>query len=73
MVPLLRRINFGQTIREVGPKWHKKKNGTPTMGGFLFIMGVFLAAAVCLPLYYGQPSQILLCAASRSPRRWAAC
>ena len=57
MVPLLRRINFGQTIREVGPKWHKKKNGTPTMGGFLFIMGVFLAAAVCLPLYYGQPSQ----------------
>ena len=57
MVPLLRRINFGQTIREVGPKWHKKKNGTPTMGGFLFIIGVFLAAAVCLPLYYGQPSQ----------------
>ena len=54
MVPLLRRINFGQTIREVGPKWHKKKNGTPTMGGFLFIMGVFLAAAVCLPLYYGH-------------------
>ena len=54
MVPLLHRINFGQTIREEGPKWHRKKNGTPTMGGFLFIIGIFLAAAVCLPLYYSQ-------------------
>ena len=54
MVPLLHRINFGQTIREEGPKWHRKKNGTPTMGGFLFIMGMVLAAAVCLPLYYSQ-------------------
>ena len=52
MVPFLHRINFGQTIREVGPKWHQKKNGTPTMGGFLFIIGIFVAAAVCLPLYY---------------------
>ena len=57
MVPLLHRINFGQTIREEGPKWHKKKNGTPTMGGFLFIIGIFLAAAVCLPLYYSQTGQ----------------
>ncbi len=54
MVPLLHRINFGQTIREEGPKWHRKKNGTPTMGGFLFIIGIFLAVAVCLPLYYSQ-------------------
>lgn len=54
MVPLLHRINFGQTIREEGPKWHRKKNGTPTMGGFLFIIGIFLSAAVCLPLYYSQ-------------------
>ena len=57
MVPLLHRINFGQTIREEGPKWHKKKNGTPTMGGFLFIIGIFLASAVCLPLYYSQTGQ----------------
>lgn len=57
MVPLLHRINFGQTIREEGPKWHRKKNGTPTMGGFLFIIGIFLASAVCLPLYYSQGGQ----------------
>lgn len=52
MVPFLHKINFGQTIREVGPKWHQKKNGTPTMGGFMFIAGILVAAAVCVPMYY---------------------
>lgn len=52
MVPFLHKINFGQTIREVGPRWHQKKNGTPTMGGFMFIIGIFVAAAICLPLFY---------------------
>ena len=31
LIPFLKRINFGQTIREEGPKWHIKKDGTPTM------------------------------------------
>lgn len=57
MVPFLHRINFGQTIREVGPKWHRKKNGTPTMGGFMFIIGIFVAAAVFVPLYYTNTNQ----------------
>lgn len=57
MVPFLHKINFGQTIREVGPKWHKKKNGTPTMGGFMFIVGIVLATAVCVPLYYRMTDQ----------------
>ena len=39
IVPFLRRLHFGQTIRESGPTWHKKKQGTPTMGGFCFILG----------------------------------
>lgn len=53
MVPFLHRVNFGQTIRDVGPSWHKKKNGTPTMGGFLFIIGMIAASAICLSAYYG--------------------
>lgn len=53
VIPFLHRINFGQTIRESGPTWHKKKNGTPTMGGFMFIIGIVLSVAVCVPLYYG--------------------
>ncbi len=41
ILPLLRRLKFGQSIREIGPQWHEKKNGTPTMGG-LFFIGAFL-------------------------------
>lgn len=43
LVPLLRRIKYGQTILEIGPKWHKSKQGTPTMGGLMFIAGVSIA------------------------------
>jgi phospho-N-acetylmuramoyl-pentapeptide-transferase len=57
MVPFLHRINFGQTIREIGPKWHRKKNGTPTMGGFMFMIGILLATLVCVPLYYDITKQ----------------
>ena len=46
MVPWLRRLKFGQTILEYGPKWHSGKQGTPTMGGLMFIVGIFAAIAV---------------------------
>ncbi|TCL43804.1 phospho-N-acetylmuramoyl-pentapeptide-transferase [Harryflintia acetispora] len=42
-VPFLRRIKYGQTIKEIGPTWHKNKNGTPTMGGLTFIIGILTA------------------------------
>lgn len=38
IIPFLHRLKFGQEIREEGPAWHKKKSGTPTMGGFIFII-----------------------------------
>jgi phospho-N-acetylmuramoyl-pentapeptide-transferase len=44
LIPFLRRLKFGQTILEIGPKWHKeKKQGIPTMGGLMFIAGVLLS------------------------------
>lgn len=43
IIPFLRRLKFGQTILDIGPAWHKKKQGTPTMGGFLFIIGITAA------------------------------
>lgn len=43
-IPWLRKLKFGQEIREEGPKWHQKKSGTPTMGGIMFITGIFAAA-----------------------------
>ncbi len=39
ILPALRRLKAGQEIREVGPKWHATKAGTPTMGGLMFIIG----------------------------------
>ena len=42
VVPYLRRLHYGQTIRESGPTWHKNKQGTPTMGGLCFILGSML-------------------------------
>ena len=45
LIPLLHRLHFGQTIRESGPTWHNKKQGTPTMGGLMFIFGTAVMVA----------------------------
>ena len=45
-IPFLRKLKYGQTILEDGPVWHKSKQGTPTMGGMMFIVGSVLAALV---------------------------
>lgn len=39
-IPWLHKLKFGQKIRDEGPSWHKKKSGTPTMGGIMFISGI---------------------------------
>ena len=46
LIPWLHKLKFGQTILEDGPTWHQKKQGTPTMGGILFIIGFVVAALV---------------------------
>ncbi|MBR1496372.1 MAG: phospho-N-acetylmuramoyl-pentapeptide-transferase [Oscillospiraceae bacterium] len=43
LVPFLRRIKAGQSIKDIGPSWHKSKEGTPTMGGLMFIIAVTVA------------------------------
>ena len=43
IIPWLRKLHFGQTILDIGPKWHEKKQGTPTMGGIMFIAGITIA------------------------------
>ena len=52
MIPFLHKLKFGQTIREVGPSWHKNKQGTPTMGGLMFMVGIVAAVMACLPVFY---------------------
>ncbi|WP_368184376.1 phospho-N-acetylmuramoyl-pentapeptide-transferase [Anaerotruncus rubiinfantis] len=46
LIPFLRRLKYGQTILDIGPAWHKKKQGTPTMGGIMFVIGVTIAVVV---------------------------
>ncbi len=46
-IPILHRLKFGQSIREEGPSWHQKKDGTPTMGGVVMIIAVIVAVLVC--------------------------
>ena len=63
MVPFLHKIKFGQTIREVGPSWHKNKQGTPTMGGIMFIIGSSVAAVICIAFLWlngGAETQLML-------------
>lgn len=46
-IPLLRRLKFGQSIREEGPQSHMAKAGTPTMGGIIFIISIIVSTIAC--------------------------
>ena len=43
LIPVLHRLKAGQSIREDGPTWHMNKQGTPTMGGIMFILSIAVA------------------------------
>lgn len=46
LIPWLKRLKYGQTINEIGPTWHIGKQGTPTIGGLMFIIGTAIGLAV---------------------------
>lgn len=48
MIPFLKRLKFGQSIREEGPKSHYKKSGTPTMGGIMIVLSVVLTTIIMM-------------------------
>ena len=45
LIPALRAMKAGQSIKEIGPNWHKSKQGTPTMGGIMFMVACVIAVA----------------------------
>ncbi len=45
IIPALHKLHFGQTIKEIGPTWHQKKSGTPTMGGLTFYLGILVGVS----------------------------
>ena len=54
-IPFLRRLKFGQSISEEGPKSHQKKTGTPTMGGLVILLSVTIATLV-MTFKFSEPS-----------------
>lgn len=46
LIPALRALHAGQSIKEIGPTWHMSKQGTPTMGGLMFIAAMALTVAL---------------------------
>ena len=51
VIPFLRRLKVGQTVRDEGPKSHLKKSGTPTMGGIIILVSVVVTAMLYVKDY----------------------
>lgn len=45
-IPVLKSIKMGQKILDIGPRWHKSKEGTPTMGGLFFIAPITVVGII---------------------------
>ncbi len=60
LIPFLRRLKFGQSIREEGPSWHRVKSGTPTMGGIAFIIATLLATLFTMLLKHRLRYDLLI-------------
>ena len=54
VIPWLKKMKFGQTIYDLGPESHKKKQGIPTMGGIIFAIPMILVPIVMLPDFQGS-------------------
>mgnify|MGYP004523170199 FL=1 len=48
LIPKLRSMKMGQKILDIGPRWHKSKEGTPTMGGLAFAVPVTVVTAAAI-------------------------
>lgn len=46
LIPVLVKLKCGQSIKEIGPTWHMNKQGIPTMGGLMFIIGIGVAILI---------------------------
>ena len=54
LLPVLRALKAGQSIREIGPTWHNSKAGTPMMGGLMFILSAILCLLFQIPSMHGK-------------------
>ncbi|KGX88540.1 phospho-N-acetylmuramoyl-pentapeptide-transferase [Pontibacillus litoralis] len=54
-IPFLKRLKFGQSIRDEGPKSHMKKSGTPTMGGLMILVSVSITTLIMTAKFNPNP------------------
>ena len=62
LLPVLRALKAGQSIREEGPTWHNSKAGTPMMGGLFFILAAILCLLGNIPFMNGDYTVFLVLA-----------
>lgn len=54
VIPFLKRLKFGQSIREEGPKSHYKKSGTPTMGGVMIVLSIVVTTMIMMMKFFSS-------------------
>ncbi len=59
IIQKLRKLNINQQILEIGPSWHSTKQGTPTMGGLIFLIG-FLVGGLLISIVYPEALIIIM-------------
>ncbi|RSL31315.1 phospho-N-acetylmuramoyl-pentapeptide-transferase [Salibacterium salarium] len=59
-IPVLKRLKFGQSIREEGPKSHMKKGGTPTMGGVMVLLSILITTLIIYGVMMEWTTEIFL-------------
>ena len=59
LIPTLKRMKFGQSIREEGPQSHMKKTGTPTMGGLTFLISIIITSIIAI-IFVDKSNPIIL-------------
>src|SRR5699024_10165270 len=59
IIPVLRRMKFGQSIREEGPQSHMQKTGTPTMGGLTFLLSIIITSILAI-IFMDNANPIIL-------------
>src|SRR5699024_6339139 len=59
LIPTLKRMKCGQSIREEGPQSHMKKTGTPTMGGLTFLLSIIITSILAI-IFMDNANPIIL-------------
>ena len=58
LIPFLHKLKYGQPINDIGPTWHKNKQGTPTMGGIMFITATVISCVIFVAVFYFTPEDV---------------